>query len=403
MTAENVYIVQPVTDASAEALHAEAVALIESAGASYAGTLYAKIREINPATYLGEGKVEELRQRLEGLDLTVLFNGELSPSQTVNLSEALDGKKVIDRTTLILDIFALRAESSEGKLQVELAQLRYLYPRLKGKGEALSRLGGGIGTRGPGETQLETDRRHIRSRIRSLEEKLSKTEQRRGLQVERRKKDGVRTVALVGYTNTGKSTLLNALSGSDVFVKDALFATLDPTSRNVEIEGMDFLITDTVGFLRNLPHHLIDAFKSTLESAIHCDLALIVCDAGGDYQMQLDTTLETLRGMQFSSPYLVVMNKCDSVPSDARFPKECVCISAKYGHGLDFLKQKIFQALMERFVVTQLFVPYARAGEYAALRPLLTEQSVQYTDGGAQIRAVIPTEHASKFRSFLVL
>lgn len=403
MTAENVYIVQPVTDASAEALHAEAVALIESAGASYAGTLYAKIREVNPATYLGEGKVEELRQRLEGLDLTVLFNGELSPSQTVNLSEALDGKKVIDRTTLILDIFALRAESSEGKLQVELAQLRYLYPRLKGKCEALSRLGGGIGTRGPGETQLETDRRHIRSRIRSLEEKLSKTEQRRGLQVERRKKDGVRTVALVGYTNTGKSTLLNALSGSDVFVKDALFATLDPTSRNVEIEGMDFLITDTVGFLRNLPHHLIDAFKSTLESAIHCDLALIVCDAGGDYQMQLDTTLETLRGMQFSSPYLVVMNKCDSAPSDARFPKECVCISAKYGHGLDFLKQKIFQALMERFVVTQLFVPYARAGEYAALRPLLTEQSVQYTDDGAQISAVIPTEHASKFRSFLVL
>ena len=394
MTAENVYIVQPVTDAAAEALHAEAVALIESAGASYAGTLYAKIREINPATYLGEGKVEELRQRLEGLDLTVLFNGELSPSQTVNLSEALDGKKVIDRTTLILDIFALRAESSEGKLQVELAQLRYLYPRLKGKGEALSRLGGGIGTRGPGETQLETDRRHIRSRIRSLEEKLSKTEQRRGLQVERRKKDGVRTVALVGYTNTGKSTLLNALSGSDVFVKDALFATLDPTSRNVEIEGMDFLITDTVGFLRNLPHHLIDAFKSTLESAVHCDLALIVCDAGGDYQMQLDTTLETLRGMQFSSPYLVVMNKCDSAPSDARFPKECVCISAKYGHGLDFLKQNIFQALMERFVVTQLFVPYARAGEYAALRPLLTEQSVQYTDDGAQIRAVIPTEHA---------
>ena len=403
MTAENVYIVQPVTDAAAEALHAEAVALIESAGASYAGTLYAKIREINPATYLGEGKVEELRQRLEGLDLTVLFNGELSPSQTVNLSEALDGKKVIDRTTLILDIFFFFSESSEGKLQVELAQLRYLYPRLKGKGEALSRLGGGIGTRGPGETQLETDRRHIRSRIRSLEEKLSKTEQRRGLQVERRKKDGVRTVALVGYTNTGKSTLLNALSGSDVFVKDALFATLDPTSRNVEIEGMDFLITDTVGFLRNLPHHLIDAFKSTLESAVHCDLALIVCDAGADYQMQLDTTLETLRGMQFSSPYLVVMNKCDSAPSDARFPKECVCISAKYGHGLDFLKQKIFQALMERFVVTQLFVPYARAGEYAALRPLLTEQSVQYTDDGAQISAVIPTEHASKFRSFLVL
>ena len=222
MTSENVYIVQPVfQENTAEALRLEAIALIESAGAAYAGTLYAKIREINPATFLGEGKVAELRDRLDGLDVTVLFNGDLSPSQTVNLSEALDGKKVIDRTTLILDIFALRAESSEGKLQVELAQLRYLYPRLKGKGEALSRLGGGIGTRGPGETQLETDRRHIRMRIRSLEDKLSKTEQRRGLQVERRKKDGARTVALVGYTNTGKSTLLNALTGSDVFVKDA--------------------------------------------------------------------------------------------------------------------------------------------------------------------------------------
>ena len=324
MTSENVYIVQPVfQENTAEALRLEAIALIESAGAAYAGTLYAKIREINPATFLGEGKVAELRDRLDGLDVTVLFNGDLSPSQTVNLSEALDGKKVIDRTTLILDIFALRAESSEGKLQVELAQLRYLYPRLKGKGEALSRLGGGIGTRGPGETQLETDRRHIRMRIRSLEDKLSKTEQRRGLQVERRKKDGARTVALVGYTNTGKSTLLNALTGSDVFVKDALFATLDPTSRKVEIEGMDFLITDTVGFLRDLPHHLIEAFKSTLESALHCDLALIVCDAGGDFEMQLETTLSTLNGMKFSSPYLVVMNKCDAVSDPPPFPKRC--------------------------------------------------------------------------------
>lgn len=335
---ENVFIVQPVHDDSAQALQAEAVALIESAGASYAGTMSAKIREVNPATYLGEGKIAELRDILEGLDVTVLFNGELSPSQTVNLSEALGGKKVIDRTTLILDIFALRAESSEGKLQVELAQLRYLYPRLKGKGEALSRLGGGIGTRGPGETQLETDRRHIRARIRSLEEKLEKTEQRRGMQAKRRKKDGVRTVALVGYTNTGKSTLLNALTGADVFVKDALFATLDPTSRRVEIEGMDFLLTDTVGFLRDLPHHLIEAFRSTLESALNCDLALIVCDASGDYEMQLSTTLETLRGMDFSAPTLIVMNKCDRAPADARFPKDAVCISAKTGYGLAELK-----------------------------------------------------------------
>ncbi len=403
MTSENVYIVQPVfQENTAEALRLEAIALIESAGAAYAGTLYAKIREINPATFLGEGKVAELRDRLDGLDVTVLFNGDLSPSQTVNLSEALDGKKVIDRTTLILDIFALRAESSEGKLQVELAQLRYLYPRLKGKGEALSRLGGGIGTRGPGETQLETDRRHIRMRIRSLEDKLSKTEQRRGLQVERRKKDGARTVALVGYTNTGKSTLLNALTGSDVFVKDALFATLDPTSRKVEIEGMDFLITDTVGFLRDLPHHLIEAFKSTLESALHCDLALIVCDAGGDFEMQLETTLSTLNGMKFSSPYLVVMNKCDAASDPVHFPKDAICISAKYGRGLDFLKEKIFEALQGRFVRADLFVPYAQAAVYAGLRAFVTENDVQYEEDGTHIRAVIPIEHAAKFEQFLV-
>ena len=403
MTLEKVYIVQPVLVGidNAEAIHAEAIALIESAGAAYAGTLYAKLREIHPATFLGEGKIEELHRLLDGLEVTILFNGELSPSQMVNLSQALSGKKVIDRTTLILDIFAMRAESMEGKLQVELAQLRYLYPRLKGKRNALSRLGGGIGTRGPGEAQLETDRRHIRTRIRSLEEKLSKTKQRRGMQVERRKKDGVRTVALVGYTNTGKSTLLNALSGADVFVKDALFATLDPTSRKIRIDGMDFLLTDTVGFLQDLPHHLIEAFRSTLESAIHCDLALIVCDASSDYEMQLKTTLATLRGMKFSAPYLVVMNKCDVVPETQIFPKDAICISAKCGSGLDVLKTRIFDALQNRFVQTQLFVPYDKADEYAALRPLLSEKDVRYTQTGTWIYAVIPVEYAAKFQRFL--
>ena len=185
---EIVYIIQPITDSRYKILHEEAVALIESAGASYAGTIYQNIREINPATYIGEGKLAELRERLSDLDVTVLFNGDLSPSQTLNISAALDGKKVIDRTTLILDIFAMRAESSEGKLQVELAQLKYLYPRLKGKGEALSRLGGGIGTRGPGESQLETDRRHIRRRIHTLEQRLLETEKRRKMQSDRRKK-----------------------------------------------------------------------------------------------------------------------------------------------------------------------------------------------------------------------
>ena len=185
---ERVFVIQPIESDNYRVLQEEAVALIESANADYAGTVYQKIREVNPATYIGEGKAEEIREMLTGLDVTVLFNGELSPSQTLNLSAALDGRKVIDRTTLILDIFAMRAESSEGKIQVELAQLKYLYPRLRGKGEALSRLGGGIGTRGPGETQLETDRRHIRSRIDSLEKKLEEMQKRRTLLAERRKK-----------------------------------------------------------------------------------------------------------------------------------------------------------------------------------------------------------------------
>ena len=399
---ENVYIVQPLLGVGKdEVLHSEAIALIESAGAAYAGTMQVRIREINPATFLGEGKVEELRERIEGLDLTVLFNGTLSPSQTVNLSEALGGAKVIDRTTLILDIFALRAQSSEGKLQVELAQLKYLYPRLKGKGSALSRLGGGIGTRGPGETQLETDRRHIRMRIRSLEEKLEKTQLRRGLLTQRRQKDGVRSVALVGYTNTGKSTLLNALTGADVLVKDALFATLDPTSRLFMIDDMEFLLTDTVGFLQDLPHHLIDAFKSTLESALHCDLALIVCDACGDYQTQLTTTLATLQDMNFSSPYLIVMNKCDLLPEDAHLPHDCVMISAKTGMGLDQLKRRIFQELQSRYVRAKLFVPYADSAKYAALRALVSEKSVNYTEQGTELEVIIPTEHAAKFQSFI--
>lgn len=398
---EIVYVIQPIENDNYKVLHAEIVALIESANAEYAGTLYQNIREINPATYIGEGKLQELCERLESLDVTVLFNGELSPSQTLNISAALGGKKVIDRTTLILDIFALRAETSEGKIQVELAQLRYMYPRLKGKGEALSRLGGGIGTRGPGETKLETDRRHIRARIHSLEQKLAETEQRRALLTARRKKERVKTIALVGYTNTGKSTLLNALTGANVFVKNALFATLDPTARAFEIEGVPFLLVDTVGFLQSLPHHLIEAFKSTLESAVNCDLALIVCDAEGEWEMQLNTTLKTLREMNFSSPYLVVMNKCDLADDTASYPENSLLISAKSGRGFEEMKAKIMEALQDEFIRASLFVPYEKSAQYAANRALLTETKVTYTDFGSEIFAIIPIIYADKFREFL--
>lgn len=402
MNAERIFIIQPVEGENARILHEEAVALVESAGAEYDGTVYQNIREINPATYVGEGKLKEINKILSDSDTTVLFNGELSPSQTLNISVALGDRKVIDRTTLILDIFALRAASNEGKIQVELAQLKYLYPRLKGKGAALSRLGGGIGTRGPGETKLETDRRHIRTRIRYLEEKLSQTEQRRRLQAERRKKERVRTIALVGYTNTGKSTLMNALTGADVFVKNALFATLDPTARGLFIENVPFLLVDTVGFLQKLPHNLIEAFRSTLESALNCDLALIVCDASGDFQMQLDTTLETLRSMEFSAPYLVVVNKCDLAAPSAALPQDAVLISAKNGTGLDGLKARIMETLKDGFRRVTLFIPYADSAAFAPFRSLLYEQEVRYTDDGIELRVILPTIHAQSFRHWII-
>ena len=401
---EKIYIIQPITEQNASkyrVLQEEAVSLIESAGAVYAGTIYQNVREINPATFVGEGKLRELNERLEGLDgITILFNGELSPSQTLNISAALDNRKVIDRTTLILDIFAKNAQSSEGKLQVELAQLKYIYPRLKGKGEALSRLGGGVGTRGPGETQLETDRRYIRGRLKYLEDKLKETEKRRSLQTKRRKKNAVKTIALVGYTNTGKSTLMNLLTGSNVYVKNELFATLDPTARMFSIDDVEFLLVDTVGFLQDLPHNLIEAFKSTLESALNCDLALIVCDATGEYDMQLKTTLDTLQEMDFSSPYLVVMNKSENL-SAASFPYGSVAIFAKENLGIEFLKREILKRFSQDFLFCELFVPYTRLNDYGKIKSLITEKNVEYTDDGQTIKAVIPAVYAEKFSPYI--
>ena len=404
-TLEKIYIIQPITRENAskyKVLQEEAVSLIESAGAVYAGTIYQNVREINAATFIGEGKLLELRERLDGLDgITVLFNGELSPSQTLNISAMLDNRKVIDRTTLILDIFAKNARTSEGKLQVELAQLKYIYPRLKGKGEALSRLGGGVGTRGPGETQLETDRRYIRGRIQYLENRLKETEKRRALQTERRKKDSVKTIALVGYTNTGKSTLMNLLTGADVYVKNELFATLDPTARKFEIEGIEFLLVDTVGFLQDLPHNLIEAFKSTLESAIHCDLALVVCDATGEYDMQMQTTLQTLREMNFQSPYLLVMNKSENITDHSVLPYGSIAISAKEQVGISALKQAILREFKNDYLFCKLFIPYAQMHVYNANKQYLIERNSVFTDDGQEVDVVIPAYYAEKFTDFI--
>lgn len=404
-TIEKIYIIQPITRENADKyriLQEEAVALIESAGAAYAGTIYQNIREINAATFVGEGKLQELKERLEGLDeITVLFNGSLSPSQTLNISSALNNRKVIDRTTLILDIFAKNAKSGEGKLQVELAQLKYIYPRLKGKGEALSRLGGGVGTRGPGETKLETDRRYIRGRINYLEKRLKETEKRRSLQTVRRQKTNVKTIALVGYTNTGKSTLMNLLTASNVYVQNELFATLDPTARRFTIEDIEFLLVDTVGFLQDLPHNLIESFKSTLESALHCDLALIVCDAMGEYDMQLETTLSTLQEMNFNSPYLVVMNKSENISDLSVLPYGSIPISAKENLGIENLKREILKKFREEFLFCQLFIPYVQANEYAKLKTLCIEKSTEFTDDGQILNVVIPARYAEKFTKYI--
>lgn len=399
---EKVYVIQPIIDEDYRIEHEEIISLIESSDGIYAGTLYHKIREVNPATYIGEGKLSELKERLSGLDeITVLFNGALSPSQTLNISHVLDDRKVIDRTTLILDIFAKNAKSSEGKLQVELAQLKYMYPRLKGKGEALSRLGGGIGTRGPGESQLETDRRHIRRRIDYLESKLKNIETRRSLLSERRKKNAVKTIALVGYTNTGKSTLLNLLTQSDVFVKDQLFATLDPTSRKMEIDDVEFMLIDTVGFLKNLPHDLIDAFHSTLESALNCDLALIVCDATGEYEMQLKTTLDTLDALHFNAPYIVVMNKSETLRDFEGYPTDAVFISAKENLGTEVLKREILKRFQNDYVFCSLRVPYRSVSDYNANKKYLKERNIIFNDFGMLIDAVIPAMYISKFHDFI--
>lgn len=398
---EKIYIIQPILRTDYKALAAEAESLIESAGALCAGVSFIEVREINPATFIGSGNLEKLCVRLSGLPVTVLFNGDLSPSQTLNISAALDGRKVIDRTTLILDIFARNAKTSEGKLQVELAQLKYLYPRLKGKGEALSRLGGGIGTRGPGETKLETDRRRIRARIVALENRLSDLKQRRQLVQERREKQALRTVSLIGYTNTGKSTLLNLLTDAGVYAEDRLFATLDTTTRKLIVDGSEFLLTDTVGFLRELPHSLISAFHSTLESALQCDLALIVCDARGDHEMQLATTLETLRELGGEVPYLIVMNKSEELTSFDGYPKESIFISAKYGIGIEALKNAILRFFGSGWAEVLLRVPYARMAAYSPLKKYADELQFNYLEDAVLIKARIRKTQLHRFQPFM--
>lgn len=399
---EKVFIIQPQLNDNYKTVHDEAVALIESAGGVYVGTAYQNIKEINAATFIGSGKLAEIAAELDSIEeLTILFNGSLSPSQTLNISAALGGRKVIDRTTLILDIFARNAVTSEGKIQVEIAQLKYIYPRLKGKGAALSRLGGGIGSRGPGETQLETDRRHIAYRLKYLEKRLEETKSRRSLQSERRAKGNVKTIALVGYTNTGKSTLLNLLTGADVVSRNALFVTLDPTARRLVIDDEEYLLIDTVGFIQELPHDIVEAFKSTLEVALNCDLALFVADASADYRLQFSTTAQTLDELGFNKKVIKVLNKCDIAENLSSLPPDCALISARTGNGIPALKEKIKAQFEERYLTLDLSIGFKELGEYESLKNLVKELDKTYTDEGLNCKVRVEKMHADKFSRFI--
>ena len=399
---EKVFIIQPQLNDNYKTVHDEAVALIESAGGVYVGTAYQNIKEINAATFIGSGKLAEIAAELDSIEeLTILFNGSLSPSQTLNISAALGGRKVIDRTTLILDIFARNAVTSEGKIQVEIAQLKYIYPRLKGKGAALSRLGGGIGSRGPGETQLETDRRHIAYRLKYLEKRLEETKSRRSLQSERRAKGNVKTIALVGYTNTGKSTLLNLLTGADVVSRNALFVTLDPTARRLVIDDEEYLLIDTVGFIQELPHDIVQAFKSTLEVALNCDLALFVADASADYRLQFSTTAQTLDELGFNKKVIKVLNKCDIAENLSSLPPDCVLISARTGNGIPALKEKIKAQFEERYLTLDLSIGFKELGEYESLKNFVKELDKTYTDEGLNCKVRVEKMHADKFSRFI--
>ena len=380
--------------------------LAASAGAQVVSRVIQKKDSYDPATVLGSGRLQEVAEFVQAHEIdAVIFDNELSPAQQKNVEKALD-TKVIDRTTLILDIFAQRARSSEGRLQVELAQLRYRLPRLMGLGTSLSRLGGGIGTRGPGETKLESDRRHIRRRIHNLEEQLEELEQRRDLLHQRRKKDGVISVAIVGYTNVGKSTLLNTLTDAGVLAKDMLFATLDPTSRALTLpDGRKVMLVDTVGLVSRLPHHLVEAFKSTLEEAVNADLILNVCDVSSpEFDNQLAVTKQVLKDLGAENvPVLTVLNKCDlaEIPP-MTLDKQTAAISAKDGIGLETLLQKIALNLPETHKHLQMILPYDKAGLASEIRINGKVLEEEYRAEGVFLDAQVDIKICHKVQDYIV-
>lgn len=378
---------------------AELAELVKTAGASVAGTLIQKRELIHPGTYVGTGKVAEIAELLEHTGATgIVCDDELSPAQLKNLETMLN-TKVMDRTLIILDIFAARATTSEGKIQVELAQLKYRLSRLTGLGRSMSRLGGGIGTRGPGEKKLEIDRRLINDRIAQLNRELKEVVKHREIARAKRERNAVPVVAIVGYTNAGKSTLLNHLTDAEVLEEDKLFATLDPTTRMLELEGhQQVLLTDTVGFIRKLPHHLIEAFKSTLEEAKYADYIIHVVDASNPQRdKQMYIVYETLDHLGVKNKkILTLFNKIDIRTYDdplQDFRADHVLqISATENAGLDAVKDVLQEMLREDKIYIERVIPYAQAGVLQLVRNKGELVSEEYVPEGISIRAYVPME-----------
>lgn len=378
---------------------AELAELVETAGAVVVGTLIQKRENIHPGTYVGTGKVSELEELIEETGATgIVCDDELSPAQLKNLEEALK-TKVMDRTLIILDIFAARASTSEGKIQVELAQLKYRLSRLSGLGRSLSRLGGGIGTRGPGEKKLEMDRRLINSRVAQLNRELKEVQRHREVNRQQRKRSGIPVVAVVGYTNAGKSTLLNHLTNAEVLEEDKLFATLDPTTRILELtNNQKVLMTDTVGFIRKLPHHLIDAFRSTLEEAKYADIILHVVDASNpQMDKQMYIVYDTLRNLEVEGKKIITaFNKTDRIgqpePLHDFRAERTVHISAKYGDGLENLKNILEEILREEKDFLECTIPYRDAGVIQKIREKGELLREEYREDGIFVRAWVPKE-----------
>lgn len=378
---------------------AELAELAATAGAEVVGTVIQNLEHMHPGTYVGTGKLEEIRDMIWEKEATgIICDDELSPIQMRNMEQVLDSK-VMDRTLLILDIFAARARTSEGKIQVELAQLKYRASRLAGFGRSMSRLGGGIGTRGPGEKKLEIDRRLIHDRISQLKEELKDVERHREVQRQQREKAHTQVAAIVGYTNAGKSTLLNYLTDAGILAEDKLFATLDPTTRNLELpSGQQILLTDTVGFIRKLPHHLIEAFKSTLEEARYSDIILHVVDASNpQMDMQMHIVYETLKQLQVTDKIIItVFNKMDQLDSDVILKDLSadyqVKISARTGENVDSLLDTLEEILRNQKIYLEKTYSYQEAGKIQQIRKYGELLSEEYTQDGIAVTAYVPAE-----------